>query len=304
MSEVSCSVDPLQKFATLANNNNNNVGNINNSKFQRNNFNHRGSTEQAFFNNNEVHSSRNENPMIPSFIPITNNTDTNIHSFPYSQQQQQPQNQQILANSSGHDGNDDDISNILSNVKIHDPLEFSDEYKRFYGNFQNQNGSSTHSNATPASQRPSIQRFSQFNSQQSHIRQSTLSTNSTPSPYDSTFQLNNSEAHMIDHELDILQNELNQSSHHHHMGNDTFNVEQTHFKEVAASIVDVLTPETTRSSSPVNTKLGGSKFMNLMKRVSAGSVTIRRDSPELFTPETDEVVGNEYFPVQDQPNKD
>ncbi|KAG0671953.1 peroxisomal membrane protein pex21 [Maudiozyma exigua] len=295
MSEASCSVDPLQRFATLANNNNNNVGNINDSTSQRNNFNQRSGTEHAFFGNNEVHSSRNENPMIPSFIPITNNTDTNIHSFPYSQQQ-------ILVNSSDHDGNDDDISNIFSNVKIHDPLEFSDEYKRFYGNFQNQNRSSTHSSATPVSQRPSIQRFSQFNSQQSHIRQSTLSTNSSPSPYDSTFQLNNNEVHMIDHELDILQNELNQSLHHQ-MGNNTFDVEQTHFKEVAASIVDVLTPETTRSSSPVNTKLGGSKFMNLMKRVSAGSVTIRRDSPELFTPETDEVVGNEYFPVQDQPNK-
>lgn len=301
MSGVSCSVDPLQRFATLANNNSN-VGSINNSTFQGNDFSQRNTTEQAFFGNNEGNSSRHENVMMPSFIPITNNTDTNninIHAFPYLQQLQE---QQILVNSSGHNGdNDDNISNIFSNVKIHDPLEFSDEYKRFYGNFQNQNNSNTHSSSIPVLQRPSIQRFSQFNSQQSHIRQSN-SCSSTPSTYGTAFQLDDNESHMIDHELDILHNELNHSSHHQ-LGSNAFDLEQTQFKEVAASIVDVMTPETTRSSSPVNTKLGSSKFMDLMKRVSAGSVTLRRDSPELFTPETDEVVGNEYFPVQDQPHK-
>ena len=298
MSEVSCSVDPLQRFATLANNNNN-VGNIDNSSFQRNGFSERNTTEQAFFGNNEDNSSRHENTMMPSFIPITNNTDhnnINIHPFPYSQQSQE---QHLLVTGSGHNrDNDDDISNMFSNVKIRDPLEFSDEYKRFYGNFQNQTSSNTQSTVVPVSQRPSIQRFSQFNSQHSHIRQSALSS-STPSTYSTTFQLNNNDVHMIDHELDILQHELNHSSHLQ-IGNDTFDMEQTQFKEVAASIVDVMTPETTRSSSPISTKLGGSKFMDLMKRVSAGSVTLRRDSPELFTPETDEVVGNEYFPVQDQ----
>lgn len=304
MSETSCNVNPLQRFANLTNNDNNaRIGQYGNGDLitgSSDAINARNeSTERSFFNGGSV---MNTN-VAPSYIPLDQGTsmtnNNNIHNFSHM-----------------HTSNNDNVELALpdlSKVQIHDPLEFSDEYKKFYGSYQANNEQSNN--------RPSIQRFPQFgmdrpflqtSASEPMIRQfrdihNTAGINGNCASGMHFQQPDNAQIHVIDHELDIFEQELSSEPsvvvRTQSQPQSAFDGEQIHFKEVAASIVQVVTPDTTRSSSPVSNKLNGSKFMQLMKKVSAGSVTLRRDSPELFTPETDEVVGNEYFPVHDHPQK-
>ncbi|SMN22372.1 similar to Saccharomyces cerevisiae YHR160C PEX18 Peroxin required for targeting of peroxisomal matrix proteins containing PTS2 [Maudiozyma saulgeensis] len=298
MSETSCSVNPLQRFSTLTNNNGNvpRVPYGNESLISSNARN--DSTERSFFNGN---SAMNSN-ISPSFMPLPQSRSTTTNDV-----------QNLSYMQTHNNGNREELDlPDLSKVQIHDPMEFSDEYKKFYGNYEATNIQPNH--------RPTIQRFPQYEMNRSSLQmvesapimirqfqdpQHSVNINDNGYGGTSFPELNDVQIHTIDHELDIIEHGLTRGpslmNHSQPQSRAAFDGEQIHFKEVAASIVEVVTPETSRSSSPVNSKLNGSKFMQLMKKVSAGSVTLRRDSPELFTPDTDEVVGNEYFPVYDHP---
>lgn len=248
MNATSCSVDPLQRFASLQNNNANTFSNGSSSSTGSSSA-HRG-VEQGFFNNQDAAYHHMSAPL-PS--PPQEEGDLVIPEF--------------------------------ANVRINDPMEFSDQYKRLYGSYVQTPTPPASSSHTPMAHplasmpRPPIQRFRQYK-QPRTVGQVPMNIPSA----------------LIDQELNALEQELQNSTPR------GMSQEQMQFRQAATGIVHSLeatTPEPSRSSTPLESRLGGSKFIQLMRQVSAGSVTLRSGSPELCSPDTDERVGNEYFPVLD-----
>lgn len=205
--------------------------------------------------------------------------------------------------------------NQFSSMQVNDPLEFNKEYKNLYESYMNGGGSATATTTRPMLSRnhqsstaflPSYQR------QQSNFTGMMSSNGPLSAPQldqtqqqqqgsiDSYFDL---EFNQVERELSQVERDISQPV----PVGPNWNKEQVEFQKIATDIVRVCTPdEPVLHNAPMNrtgglkTKLATSKFMGLMKRVSEGSVSIRNTERELFTPETGEVEGNEYFPVLDQ----
>ncbi|GAV52351.1 hypothetical protein ZYGR_0AG03420 [Zygosaccharomyces rouxii] len=178
--------------------------------------------------------------------------------------QQEPKGQQVLHQSSG---NASWLSQFNS-MKIEDPLEFSQDYKKMYSSYER---STTPMVRLPmASYRPNY---------------STLSKNFTKQEVSTENQdLFAAEFEALEKELEDVENKR-----------PILDQEQKEFQKIANEIVDSCSP------SP-STKLRNSKFMGLMKGVGEGSVTLNKQesqqATELHSPQTGQRVGNEYFPVK------
>lgn len=226
----------------------------------------------------------------------------------------------ISATSSRHDSVSEDWLNQFSAMKVRDPLEFNDEYKKLYEKYAGSGGvvspesiqmqsSSTHMNQRPLLNRQHQSGFlpshPQHAPQQQWNRSVPLSApplEATDGSIDSYFDLEftNIEAELHQRELQDHQRQQQDK-----LNNDNrMNFEQAEFQKVATDIVRSCTPDVPASptvpTSQLHSKFASSKFMGLMRKVSDGVVTIKKTERELFTPETGEVVGNEYFPVLDE----
>ncbi|CAL9734756.1 peroxisomal protein Pex21p [Monosporozyma servazzii] len=215
----------------------------------------------------------------------------------------------------------DEWLNQFSSMKVHDPLEFSNDYKKLYENYA-RNG--TIGTPTPACSPQPIQQ-QQVNTHINHrpllsrdnqsgyfpsfrTTQPTASQWNTTAPL-SAPELNSTNGHgnidsYFDLEFDNVENELQQQENGSTI-QDQMNMEQVEFQKHAQDIVRSCTPDIPASpdhtdSSQLRSKFASSKFIGLMRKVSDGVVTIKKTERELFTPETGEVVGNEYFPVLDE----
>ncbi|GMM55081.1 hypothetical protein DAKH74_016970 [Maudiozyma humilis] len=299
--DASCSVDPLQRFASLQGNMGAHAPASNNHNHTHTN-NHTHNFEHAFFHSEEA----GYRPAYPS--PVPSPAQTEAHA----------------------EANDDAAAPLLAGlagVRIRDPLEFSDQYKRFYGDYAHtqQRSAQMHPNNTPhthstphgsAATRPPIQRFRQFPQPRT--------VEPVPVPRvqgQGRVSLRHGDAALIDAQLGALERELQGGVSQREGDSDSefrgstpraLSAEQLQFREAATGIVHTLSEGNSVSNSafpsplpsppatPLESRLGGSKFMRLMRQVSAGSVTLRSGSPELCSPDTDERVGSEYFPVLDE----
>lgn len=208
----------------------------------------------------------------------------------------------------------------LNSMQINDPLEFNNEYKKFYSNYEKQTGV----NSSSLSDYNQTFVPSTYVSHNNNNNNSSTSTNlHMPKPKlvhsTQSFHLHQSQRQMqspvslpphientkeldsyFDLEFKTVEDELNKTINDQVMNDN--DEEQLEFQRLASGIVESCTPVRTPGTpgTPVGNKLSSSKFIGLMKRISDGVVTMKENKTELFSPENGEIVGNEYFPIQDK----
>lgn len=173
----------------------------------------------------------------------------------------------------------------FSSVNIDDPMEFSKEYRDLYANYESK--SSFQQQRYPQHLNMYRQSLTGFGSY-TKVQENNLS--------------------QFDREFQELENELQRNEDaedyetQRNSQSNVFDDEQVEFQKIANSIVDSCST-ISNSPSPVSSKLSGSKFMTLMRGISEGSITLKKDNErttELQSPINGELVGNEYFPVLDE----
>lgn len=173
--------------------------------------------------------------------------------------------------------------NQFSGMKLEDPLEFDNEYKRLYAGYQSQQSHTIPRNVARIS--PSLHR-SIYRQPQAPVLRKPV-TSSADGHFEKAFEA-------LERELQEDADEM--------MEEDGFvDNEQYEFRRIASDIVDSCSSNS-GSPSPVSSKLSGSKFMSLMRGISGGLVTLNKNSGvranELCAPDGT-VIGNRYTPVND-----
>lgn len=203
----------------------------------------------------------------------------------------------------------------FSSMKVYDPLEFSNDYKTWYNKYTSGEKSSLgtgmqnpqmNSPANISNHRPLLTKG--YHSGYIPIKrtQATSFQRTMTTPLSAPVTEEQSIDSYFDLEFTNLENELhNQQSENGSKAKLSTNFEQMEFQKAATDIVKTCSPEIVPSSqqtsrAQLQSKFASSKFMGLMRKVSDGVVTLKDTKKELFTPETGEVVGNEYFPILDE----
>ncbi|CAR26372.1 ZYRO0B08184p [Zygosaccharomyces rouxii] len=199
--------------------------------------------------------------------PIT----TAVPVVPPVQQQQQLHHQQVQREQQAlhqSSGNGSWLSQFHS-MKIEDPLEFSQDYKKMYSSYEK--------STAPMVRFPMTTYQPNYN-----MISRDVTKREVPGEKQDAFA---AEFNALEKELEDVEKKR-----------PIFDQEQEEFQKLANEIVDSC------STSP-STKLRSSKFMGLMKGIGEGSVTLNKQkskhATELHSPYTEQRVGNEYFPVKD-----
>ncbi|CCF56729.1 hypothetical protein KAFR_0B04330 [Kazachstania africana CBS 2517] len=240
---------------------------------------HGFSPEQTFFTNQQGSSS--------SAFMTNDVSSAKFLRTPSSQRPNQPSN--IHGNSEGTES----WLPQFSSMKINDPLEFSSEYKNLYNNYEKRTQPSPYlqfSPSTHVSTRPQL--FRRETTDYQHFKklqlQSSFSAPIQEAANEDMVQLDS----YFDLKFESLENELNELD-------DSLDSEQRELQKVASNIVE-------SSSAPrspgLRPKLASSKFIGLMRRISDGVVTVKKTENTLYSPVNGEIVGNEYFPIQNKVN--
>lgn len=204
----------------------------------------------------------------------------------------------------------------FSSMKVHDPLEFSNDYKRWYEKYTLGGKNITRreiekpqinkSINNGAGYRPLLTKGYQSGYIPVRRTQTTTFHRTVTTPLSAPATGEHSIDSYFDLEFINLENELqNEQTNSGSKTSSSMNFEQIAFQKAATDIVKTCSldipssPERT-TRSQLQSKFASSKFMGLMRKVSDGVVTVKDTKKELFTPETNEVVGNEYFPVLDE----
>nr|3W15_B Chain B, Peroxisomal membrane protein PEX21 [Saccharomyces cerevisiae S288C] len=98
-------------------------------------------------------------------------------------------------------------------------------------------------------------------------------------------------------------------------GSKWFDQDQSELQRIATDIVKCCTPPPSSASSSstlsssVESKLSESKFIQLMRNISSGDVTLKKNADgnsasELFSSNNGELVGNRHIFVKDEIHKD
>ncbi|CAI2014302.1 hypothetical protein SEUBUCD650_0G04830 [Saccharomyces eubayanus] len=191
----------------------------------------------------------------------------------------------------------------FSSMEINDPLEFSSEYKNLYSNYeshQRQNSSRQQFPITSsmvrktASHLPSRNMFRQQ-------RQENRNSSTDAFKFDAEFQNLENEIQEVRYEPIIQEDE------------SWLDQDQLELQKIATDIVKCCTPplssaSSTSTVSSIDSKLSESKFIQLMRGISSGDVTLKKEAnghsaSELFSPSNGELVGNEHIPVENQSHR-
>lgn len=204
----------------------------------------------------------------------------------------------------GRAGASDTWVRQFSSMQLDDPLAFSNEYKNFYDSYERQQ-----------QQRPVETRMSTRELPRGMLERRNLvlpAMSLPPRNMDGYF----------DEEFDNVEKELQDEAARatsplepSEMDVDvsvTLDEEQQKFQQAASDIYSCLAsrPSATTGFSSSNnfqmeSKMQRSKFLGLMRSISDGVVTLKKNDGhdnaynELYSPTTGEVVGNEYFHVQE-----
>lgn len=199
--------------------------------------------------------------------------------------------------------------NQFSSMKVEDPLEFGKEYKNLYKGYESRMGQGQ--NSHPAMNQSFVPRtmYSPAN----------LMTQQMTKSISVTTENNRSNDSYFDNAFDSLERELQEELQESLVQDNSLEEpqfsldhEQLKFQQAAKDIYVCLSNTSSASSTSaevsasVSNKLSRSKFMGLMRRISDGDVTVKKNDEEsngyteLFSPTTGETIGNEYFPVMDK----
>ncbi|EJS43590.1 pex21p [Saccharomyces arboricola H-6] len=188
----------------------------------------------------------------------------------------------------------------FSSMTVNDPLEFSSEYKKLYSNYESQPYQSSSSQHFPMV-RKTISNFSQRNILRPH-RQGNRSSPMEAFQFDTEFQHLENEIQEVRYEPLTQEDEKWLDQH------------QLELQRIATDIVKCCTPppsstSSTSTASSVDSKLSESKFIQLMRGISSGDVTLKKEAngdsaSELFSLSNGELVGNKHISIRDQSHED
>lgn len=199
----------------------------------------------------------------------------------------------------------------FAKMQVRDRAAFSDEYKRMYSQYESRGIS-----RDPLAQ---ASRFANLNTSGSNNMNMSVSM-AVPRPLAAAAtarQLDEQLEDQLDEQLDEQleaqfaeierqeQQQQQQQQQEQQQQQLALDQDQLQLKEAAQSIYTTLSS----NSTPNNAKFSNSKFLGLMRNISDGVVTIKKDREqdkytELYSPSTGETFGEEYFPIQDDVTSD
>lgn len=199
--------------------------------------------------------------------------------------------------------NTEDSSNWVpqfSSMRIDDPLEFSSEYKRLYSNYESQQRQNSSRQHFPF---PNcmVRKTSCAYPPQKTLRQQRQGNRD-----------NSTNAFKFDAEFQNLEKEIQEVRYEPTINQDEkwLDQDQLELQRIATDIVKCCTPPPsstfpTSTLSSVESKLSESKFLQLMRDISTGDVTLKKkadgnSASELFSSNNGELVGNRHICVQDE----
>ncbi|CAI4063318.1 hypothetical protein N7582_002382 [Saccharomyces uvarum] len=188
----------------------------------------------------------------------------------------------------------------FSSMEINDPLEFSSEYKKLYSGYESQ-------------QRQNVSR-QQFPITSSMVRKtaSNLPSRNMFRQHRQENRNSSTDAFKFDAEFQNLENEIQEVRYEPILQEDEswLDQDQLELQRIATDIVKCCTPplssaSSTSTVSSIDSKLSESKFIQLMRGISSGDVTLKKEAngdstSELFSPSNGELVGNGHIPVENQ----
>ena len=193
----------------------------------------------------------------------------------------------------------------FSSMKIDDPLEFSSEYKRLYSNYESQQRLNSSRQHLPF-KNCMIRKTSCTYPPQKTLRQQRQGYRDNPT-----------DAFQFDAEFQVLEREIQKERYEPITRRDEkwFDQDQSELQRIATDIVKCCTPPPSSASSSstlsssVESKLSESKFIQLMRNISSGDVTLKKNADgnsasELFSSNNGELVGNRHIFVKDEIHKD
>lgn len=192
----------------------------------------------------------------------------------------------------------------FSRMQVRDQSEFSNEYKQMYAQYESTSnvgrgvgglvGRGNVSVSLPIASRQNLQ----INHHNQQISANADLKNMGDSFFDEQFSALEKEMEQLEEKDSDIQD----------IGEAAlldFDEDQREFQMAAQSIYSTMSGHSSNNSA----KFGRSKFMGLMRNISDGVVTLKKDETqykytELYSPTTGEVFGEEYFPVADTVNTD
>ncbi|EJT41376.1 PEX21-like protein [Saccharomyces kudriavzevii IFO 1802] len=191
----------------------------------------------------------------------------------------------------------------FSSMNINDPLEFTSEYKKLYFEFesqQRQNSSGHHYPIASSIVRKTTSNFQPRNTLRQHLQGN---------------RNNSTDEFKLDAEFQNLESEIQEMRYEPKIQEEKWqDQDQLELQRIATEIVECCaTPPSSVSStstlSSIDSKLSESKFIQLMRGISSGDVTLRKEASgnsasELFHRSSGEIVGNKHISVKDQSHED
>ncbi|CCD24575.1 Pex21p NDAI_0D02610 [Naumovozyma dairenensis CBS 421] len=226
------------------------------------------SLQQQTFERDQVF--LNENPQLLQFSPYSNGS--NHMSLPVHQNNRTAFNGTSNNNAcnSSNDAGSDWVPEF-SSMQINDPLEFSQEYKKLYSNYESSKipGKSTSNSINNQSAQFQLRNKSQLHPQMGSSSQQ-YNNNMQQQQHQQQHSNQNIDSY-FDLEFKSVEEELSRRNEDDTLMTDQertpmFDEEQSEFQKIAMDIIDsCTTPLSTAESTNVNSKLQRSNFFGLMR---------------------------------------
>lgn len=267
-----CQVNPLTQFVTKGDQNHGFMHRLGPQNNEQHQLHVKAAPEDVFLYGQDINTgNRFMGGMHSGATPMT----AAVPILPMGQQQE-PREQRAMHQDSG---NSSWLSQFHS-MRIEDPLEFSQDYKKMYSSYEK-------SSATTTTTTPMV-RFPMASCRPTYG--TTFSRDLNQQKQHQEISPDNQGAFTA--EFEALEKELQEVENKQPM----FDQEQKEFQQIANEIVTSCSPSPSK-------KLWNSKFMGLMRGIGEGAVTLNKEKSqkanELHSPQTGERIGNEYFPIRD-----
>ncbi|CAG99735.1 Pex21p [Kluyveromyces lactis] len=180
----------------------------------------------------------------------------------------------------------------FANMQVHDKTEFPTDYKQMYSQYEARGAS--YSMGAPVM----VSHSQMFPRHQQSLMVNQLESQAYAS---SSAKLDEQFAELERQVQDDEKEQQQDKDDDFHLKETSpLDEDQRQLKEAAQSIYTTLSDKSSTTSS----KFSNSKFLGLMRNISDGVITLKKNPDEdkyteLYSPSTGETFGEEYFPVQD-----
>ncbi|KAL2707633.1 Peroxisomal membrane protein PEX21 [Kluyveromyces marxianus] len=192
----------------------------------------------------------------------------------------------------------------FAKMQVRDRAAFSDEYKRMYSQYESRGVS-----RDPLAQASRFANLNNSSNMNMNVSMAVPRPLAAATAQHLDEQLEDQLEDQLDEQLEAqfaeIERQEQQQQQQQQQQQLALDQDQLQLKEAAQSIYTTLSS----NSTPNNAKFSNSKFLGLMRNISDGVVTIKKDREqdkytELYSPSTGETFGEEYFPIQDDVTSD